>query len=311
MKLFIEPSEHPWVTWDKELWKAASSLSTNEKFTIVTSFFDCDAVMVAPKDINKYVQDLDHRMLILYAESLEEFETEKPSKTDPDIIMSNLVVLSPDKRVRDLFIPTATPTYEWSAPSRVRPQSLATVAMKDGGFVITCNCAKSPELPSVIKTYFAMCLNEDTENWGVLTCMQDVDIFSAQELGFEPFNNVHFQGLQPNAKMFKVISNAKAFISPYCGTGMPMNAIDAVLLGTPALVKDTPKNRSIFLDDDRLFYANEEQLAKNIKYFSEVSPTDDGYVKLIDGGIKKLSPWLATNSLRALIYVLRGGDGYE
>jgi hypothetical protein len=111
--------------------------------------------------------------------------------------------------------------------------------------------------------------------------------------------------------MFKVISNAKAFISPYCGTGMPMNAIDAVLLGTPALVKDTPKNRSIFLDDDRLFYANEEQLAKNIKYFSEVSPTDDGYVKLIDGGIKKLSPWLATNSLRALIYVLRGGDGYE
>jgi len=172
------------------------------------------------------------------------------------------------------------------------------------GFSIVVDGKKySDELTKMMRVYFSMCLKDDPENDDGLLCMDDVNIFSATDLPFETFNNVYFQGLQPNPKMYNAIKNSKVFMSP--SDEIPWTAIDALFLGTPIIIKDTGGNgaasfaKVIFPQSS--FYKDEVELAQKIKYFSDISVTDPEYIKLVNDGFDFVYKWhTPRNSLKTI-----------
>lgn len=301
MKVYLESVDHPWVTWDADLWMADSG---HKIITSVESDADKRVVEWNPNEIQSadaYIIDSisDH--------DLTSFAIATNTTFPRPLILSNSIDVINRCKARDL------PVEFWSKPTRV-PARLAynkplDTTAKTGGFVVVSNGSRAEDnLAEILKTYFAMCLEDDPENEGELVCMQDVDIFSAYDLPFETFNNINFHGLQPNPRMFKTIRNAKLFISPYNGDGVPMNAIDAVVLGTPIIVRDTEVNREFFNWDDRHFYANEKELAQKIKYFSDIPTDDEDYQTRIFDAFQALFPVVSPHvSLDNLLFILKGG----
>ena len=310
MKLYIEAKPHPWVTWDKDLWKVAQRKKV-EYFDITSIENDADAKMVeyTPELLDQPL--IDGKKYVLYVEDISEKEAKIVSDA-VTLLKRNVKILSDSIAIIDMFKKFGVNVYRWNKPTRVNSnfeyKDQFEIMNKTGGFTITTNGSRtSDNLSEILRTYFAMCLVDDPEHEGELKCMQDVDIFSAYALPFETFNNVHFHGLQPNPKMFKVIKNSKLFISPYNGNGVPINAIDSVLLGTPILVRDTEVNRSIFNWDDKCFYSDEKELAKKIKFFSDISVDDPEYIKIVENGFYALGKThSASKSLMDLIYILEG-----
>jgi len=287
MKIYIETKPHPWVTWGHDLWKQNQNTKTAVKIVSVKS--QADTIMIEYDENDETFNIGDEKKLIIYVESATIDGTykllellEQKSKDDVLILSDSLPIIS------ELAAHNWT-VYKWNKPTRV-PEHLLYVdhvetMNKTGGFVITSKGDRTKDnLGEILKTYFAMCLTDDPDNEGQLVCMQDVDIFSAYDLPFETFNNINFHGLQPNPKMFKFIKNAKLFISPYQGDGIPINAVDAVMLGTPVLVRDTETNRSIFNWDERCFFRDDMELAKKIKYFAEIDVNSPEYVDLVRCG---------------------------
>lgn len=307
MKVYIDAKQDPWVTWDKELWKASQNLK-QKGFEITSIEHDADIIFL------EWEVDMDWRpssdqKYILFVGTVKEAENALACVAP---FRQNVLILSDSVKVLDYLQGEDIASARWNIPSRVTGHFVYTDHLdthnKTGGFVITCNGQRQEDnLTEILKTYFAICLQDDKQKEGELTLLHDVDIFSAQELTFETFNNVTFQGLQPNPKMFKMIKNAKLFISPYKGTGVPFNAIDAWMLGTPAIVRDTEVNRSIFNWTDKCFYKDEKELAKKIKFFSEIPVTDPDYIRMVDDGFNAIKgTHYVSNSLLDLIYLLKG-----
>lgn len=315
MKLYLEAKPEPWITWDKDLWKASQNISRKTSdFTITSMEQDADVIML------EYYPELEYRFssdqrYVLYIESIEGWQCQDMIEKWLPVI-KNVTFVSDSVEVIAMFDNFTEGNnnivcHRWNRPTRVPPRQLYTGDLdcmaKDGGFVITSNASRVEDnMTEILRTYFAMCLQDDDTNEGELKLMHDVDIYSAQELPFETFNNIHFHGLQPNPSMFKMIKNAKLFISPYRGDGVPINAIDAVMLGTPVIVRDTPANRAVFNWNEKCFYKNEEELAKKIKFFSEISYTDQEYLRIVNDGFDAVrQSHSVSNSLSSLIHILQ------
>lgn len=312
MKIYMEAKPQPWITWDKDLWKVRDRWSTTrfDDFIITSVKSEADVIMF------EYYQGLmpfsfhPDKKYVIYIESLSLSDL-----ADFIIYMKPLVAEGFDVTyISDSveIVDKLPNCIRWNRPTRVSPRMEynaddVDMTAKDGGFVITCNAERTEDnLTEILKTYFAMCLKDDPENEGELELMQDVDIYSAQELSFETFNNIRFNGLQPNPAMFKKIKRSKLFISPYRGYGVPINAIDALMLGTPVIVRDTVSNRAVFNWDEKCFYRNEEDLAKKIKFFSDIDVSDPEYLKIVNDGYNAINQsHSALNSLNSLIYILQ------
>ena len=307
MKVYISAKQDPWVTWDKELWKASQELKKKD-FEITSIESDADVVLIEWEHSLTFKAVNDQKYLV-FVGTVEEAE-EALVAVAP--FHQNVQMITDSIAVMEYLEKEDVQPFRWNQPSRVTGRFVYNdhleIMNKTGGFVITCNGErKRDNLTEVLRTYFAMCLKDSKESEGELELMQDVDIFSAQELPFETFNNVYFHGLQPNPKMFKTIKNAKVFISPYNGTGVPINAIDAWMLGTPAIVRDTKTNRAIFNWTDKCFYKDEKELARKIKFFSDIPVNDPDYIRMIDDGFNAVKgTHYVTNSLLDLIYILKG-----
>lgn len=315
MKIYMQAKQEPWITWDKDLWKASQNLGRKTSDLVITSVEnDADVIML------EYVKGMNfllpNRKYVIYVECLEDSEVDDFIMFVRGAVMvesTNVIIATDSVTTYDkLRNETSIPVVRWNRPTRVPsklmwngdPDTLA----KSGGFVITCNAQRGQDnLVEVLRTYFAMCLQDDESNEGELKLMQDVDIFSAQELPFETFNNVFFHGMQPNPSMFKTIKNAKLFISPYRGDGLPLNAVDALMLGTPVIVRDTITNRAVFNWNDECYYKDEMELAQKIKYFSDISTSDPAYIRIVQDGFDAVrQSHSAENSLSSLIYMLQG-----
>jgi hypothetical protein len=307
MKLHIDAKAEPWVPWDKELWKASQKLN-KKNFEITSIEHDADVLLMEWELKFDWRPSSDQKYLILVG-TIEEAENALACVAP---FRENVTILSDSVKVMDYLKGEDFVSARWNVPSRITERFIYKDHMdthnKTGGFVITCNGSRQEDnLTEILKTYFAICLQDDKQNEGELKLLHDVDIFSAQELPFETFNNVTFHGLQPNPKMFKMIKNAKLFVSPYRGTGVPINAIDAWMLGTPAIVRDTETNRAIFNWSDNCFFNDEKELAQKIKFFSEMPVNDPEYIRMVDDGFNAVkASHYVSNSLLALIYILQG-----
>lgn len=304
MKVYLESKLHPWVTWDSDLW----SSDPNSTFTSVQSEADWQVLEWEPDEVGENGKNIAWYIESISDAEIKDFiESQYPMHPLPLVLSDSVDVIQRFEEEGWQHI------ARWNKPTRVSPKMWYSgpvdTESKNGGFVITSNGGRAKDnLNEILKTYFAMCLQDDPEHEGELTCMQDVDIFSAYELPFETFNNINFHGLQPNPKMFKKIKSAKLFISPYRGDGVPINAIDAIMLGTPVIVRDTEVNRSVFNWDDRCFYKTEEELAKKIKFFSEVETTDEEYQRIVNDGYNAMIQSHAPSiSIESLIFTLKGG----
>ncbi len=282
MKLYIHSPTVPWVTWDKDLWKAMNDDRAPKGFHIVTSQADADIEMYE----YGYESPSFTKPTIAYVESLEYDEIDQFAltmrATNTLVLTDSFPLYNTLRAINGLNVDL------WNKPSRVPAKLLYAgpedIAKKSGGFVVTCNGQRTKDnFVEVLRTYFAMCLKDGKD--GELELMEDLRIFSAQELPFQTFNNVYFEGLKPNPQMFKAIKQAKLFISPYTGDGVPLTAIDSVLLGTPVLVRNTEANRATFNWSDECFYSGTVDFAQKIKRFSDMSVTDDEYLRLVEDGI--------------------------
>lgn len=303
MKLYIHPPTAPWVTWDKDLWKSTNNIIVPEYFHIVSSQIDADVVMYEYGYEEPYAS---HRPTITYVESLEYDELNKFIATMRE--SQSLVLTDSFPLYTELLPVDDIECLMWNKPSRVPPKMLYSGAdetvKKSGGFVTTCNGQRTKDnFVEVLRTYFSMCLKDGKD--GELELMEDLRIFSAQELPFQTFNNVYFEGLKPNPQMLKVIKQSKLFISPYNGFGVPISAVDAVMLGTPILVRSTEANRATFNWSDECFYADTVEFAQKIKKFSDMSVQDDEYLRIVEDGFNAIyGKKYAGNSLDELIRII-------
>ena len=105
--------------------------------------------------------------------------------------------------------------------------------------------------------------------------------------------------------MHKVIKESKLFISP--DEKMPRVAIDAMFLGTPVLVPDTPSN-CIMIPKQECLYKDEEDLKIKLLYFSNIDVASKEYKKLVDDCFTAVRHiWSPENSLRVLKESIENG----
>jgi len=278
MKLYIEGKREPWDTSPNQLWYASKNFGG--EIDIVTSPDNADVKMYTYYNhILAWINP--HNVDVLFIESLDENDMEEFKKDFNCFVNCKLVLVeSPELQdmINELNILDKSKISIWNKPTRVN-ESFIPINNNErtNDFVIVCNASRYPDkLAEVVKTYFAMCLKDvpDGED-GELIEVNSVDIFSAQELPFEVFNNIRFNGLQPNPIVIKTIARASLLISPYNGNGVPQSVVDALLLNTPVLIRDTKTNREIFhFLNERCFYKTEKDLAKGISYFMDHSKED-------------------------------------
>ena len=317
MKIYLEAKPEPWVTWDKDLWKESQNvLEDYGDFEITSLQTEADIHMYeyypgfTMKGFNPNVS------YIVFVESLEDDEFREMMLIFHPMFSSGMDLMFATDSVEfyDRIRAEGYPVIRWNRPSRVPKKMVWDGESFDrsGGFAITCAGDRLEDnLAEILKTYFAICLHGESGKEGEeLVLMHDVDIFSAQELPFEVFNNVYFHGLQPNPKMFRKIKTCRLFISPYNGDGVPINAIDALMMGVPVIVRDTVSNRAVFNWNDKCFFSNEQELAQKIKYFSDVSTDDPEYRRIVTDGFEAVrEAYSVKNSLLSLIYLVKAWKG--
>lgn len=288
MNCYLEAKPHPWVTWDKDLWKISQNKKENS-FSVVTNKSEADVCVYELHKEFENKEELEKKNFF-YVESLDDVDNSILNTMK----YKGSAILTDSMEVKELFSHNGFVVKEWNKPSRVSGKWLykdcSELKNKTGGFVITSNGSRMADgFTEILRTYFAVCLKDDKQNEGMLECIQDVDIFSAYELPFETFNNVSFHGLRPNPVMFKAIKNSTLFVSPYNGDGIPINAIDSVMLGTPVLVRDTNANIETFGYDERCIFKDEKDLAIKLQYFADLDTGGKEYCDLVEKGFSVIS----------------------
>ena len=264
-KIFITQRPHPWVTWGNQLYvHDRNAVTIKPDFdAIIIDWFDG----ISDSDVHDKINlaEKSSPMIVVYMEDLVEFDFLLGFHKTYN---SNFTVLSENEDVL-----TACKNFHinhnfWMKPTRVSSGyqfGFPWVSFRTMDFITICNASREEDnLPELIKTFFAMCLYEAED--GEILGSNDMEIFSAQELPVEPFNNVRFNGLQPTPIVIKALKRSSLFISPYGGPTISINIIDAIMAGTPVLIKDTKANRTLGLDEDR-YYSDQKSLAKAIKWY--------------------------------------------
>lgn len=272
---------HPWKKWDVDLYK---EIVKDGRYTVglehgMLETPDSDWIIM--EWYSKSVQLSDKGNILLFANVNEYTELQELIKEVDG--KNNVYILAPTKKIYDHLKLYGISTFRWLPP--VKSEVYRFEGPKKGydGLSIVCNAARTVDnLAEIVRTYFATCLIEEPEYEGELKCLQKLDIFSHVDLPFEVFNDITFHGLQSTPKMLQLVSNSRAFISPYSGIGVPLINFDVEKMGVPMILRDTETNRELFPHAN--FFNNEEELAKAIKFYAENNT-------IIQGLKVRRNPW--------------------
>ncbi|MBU1082734.1 MAG: hypothetical protein KKB59_19770 [Spirochaetes bacterium] len=298
MKVYLESKPVPWVTWDIQLWK--ENQQDKSQIEIVTSVSNADVVMYEWWN-DEFVNSLPvNKPIIIYLESLD-----KASVTPFLSHISNIqtcLVCSDSARVIQVLKENGVAAVKWHRPTRVPKNDHFScpddLLIKNNDFVTVCNAERyTDNFAEIVRAYLTVL----SKNEALFD--HNYDIFSVQPLPFEPFNTIRFNGLQANPYVFRTLKRAKVIISPYNGTGIPISAIDAAIVGTPVLLRDTEANRSVFTWNKMSYFSNEKELAEKFKYYINISPTSADYLTMVQNNFTDVSNYLLPVAMEELIYM--------
>lgn len=283
MKLHVFDRQVPWITLEKQLWEYYSKTSYNNDLEIVSPT-NADAVLLEWTDgitlDDKYWKE---KPIFLFVGSLDEHQVESFTGF---LKTSNIaMVLSDSIPVCDmLYDLLGINTRLWYRPSKVQAKLMYNgTQVKTNDISIVCNGERYVDnLAEIIKAYFSVSLIDDGEQ--LVSPEHAVNIFSAQEIPFDVFNNIRFNGLQPNPLVLSYIRRSKLFISPYRGNGLSSNIIDAIMLGTPVMLRDTNENRRIFdeFSMSEISYFNENNLKNVLTGYINMDVDGVEYKQIVD-----------------------------
>jgi len=288
MKINILASHEPWTTWQQALYKSNtdlflySDLFRHNIVNLVEWRYDVHPYLEEFFTMNKNIQ------VVLYVGSITDDHVPYLNEAI-GCISPQPIILVPNREVgRTISNHCSLGYIYWSPPSSIPDKMVwdgGEVLNKTDDFIVVSNVEKREDkIEEIVKAFFSTCM-EETED-GELIGNNDLHIYSAQELPVEPFNNLYFNGLQPNPIVYKHIKRAKLLISPYAGNGFSMSVFNAIKLGTPVLIKETNASLDTFgLPDDR-FFITQKELKSKLKYFSELDFTSKEYHGIIETNMK-------------------------
>lgn len=302
MKIYLESRKHPWIMWPISLWRESNKL----KDGIITSKkSEADIYVI------EYEDGLDfnfEKPTYIYVESIEKNTLDELKEKFND---STIKFISDSISVAKKIEENVSQCYLWIKPTRV-PELLwykgdgkSLFNIKEENFIMVGNGSRLIDnMRDVIKVFFKVCLKKDED--GFIEFTNDLDIFSAQDLKFEPFNNIYFHGHQPNPMLFSKIKTSKLFISPYDGNGVPISAIDAAFLGTPVIVRNTETNRTCFPWRDYNFFSDNKELGNILKYYSNIDKSSSTYlIDIIETNYNQVvKTFTPSNSYKNLLEII-------
>jgi hypothetical protein len=254
IKLYIQEQDHPWVSWDKDFYKALKAYHNDEALKdpdvmnteIVTNKNDANLVIANIKTLSCPKDIVMNTMLYIpeYDEKYEPF-IEELKKVDGCILVDNRISLC-------RYTDHSCPAVMWIKPTRVSMRDILDIEDVDRvGFVTVLDVAHEKSNIRDLTSAMMSAHEEITD---------DLKIFSGSEPQFEPFNNIRFEGLQTNKTVKNAITQAKAFVYPSTSEQFPTGLIEATLLGTPIIAKRTNITVELFGRDSEFLYETQEEL---------------------------------------------------
>lgn len=199
------------------------------------------------------------------------------------------VSLFSKSRIESLFHPNCPILVCYSGISEelrqyVKDHSPIAPTEKKDNLVFLGNLKKNKGLHTLIPAYRTLLKNP--ENKTTLTIIGNIDFRTKdkeiQNLINDNDNRIIFLRGASNEQVFKELAEAKALISPseYEGLGLP--PMEAMFLGTPAIISDIPVYREIYGDTPVRFFkkGDVEDLARQLKDIPSFIPKIE---KLVDG----------------------------
>lgn len=277
LKLYIEDSPDPWISWDKDLFKM-QHLSKGTDDDLVQFYgieqvptpWDADILFLNENEVNFRDPLLNDKEVFLFVPELKRSGEEELRILNVARHAESrgwtMVTESLNLYAKLLAANMTKEPWLWWRPSRVNDDYLIDHEWKSLDEIVAVFDAADPlgHAHDLIKAYLGayMTLRDDH---GIEPILR---IFSHTELPFEPFNEIQFEGMVPNKKLIKAIQRAKLFIFPAETENYPNPLAEAVQLGTPSFYywpEKTPLMRhDVFPDDKFGKYKDAEELTQKI-----------------------------------------------
>jgi len=267
IKLYIQEQEHPWISWDKTFYKVISkSPIFQSKIELVNSKKNANLVIAnikalpTPKDITTqtmlYVPEYSNN----YASYLAKIES-----TNGCILVDNVVTYAK-------YADESIPVYLWRKPTRVSIDDMREDKnVTREGFMTVLDVAHVKS--NVRDLSMAMMSKHETIS-------DDMKIFSASELPFEPFNNIRYEGLQTNKTLLNTMKSSKAFVYPAEIEGFPTGLVEAALLGTPIIAKKTGITVEMFGNNSDFLYETQDELEELLEKRNNMDSYDYAQLRM-------------------------------
>ena len=292
-KLFIADVEHPWITWDKDLYvlqeRSRNKPDDHMQFygiELVASPWQADLFW-----INRDAVDIrDHvfkgKEVFMFIDEIEPNAQHELSVL-ADVKYAEeqgwtIVTESPTAFDKLESVKLTNEPWLWRRPSRVSTDAMLDEcpldqrddlidAVFDAGHPLG-HCA------DLVKAYLgAMVILRDDHD-----IEPELHIYSHTEMPFEPFNEVRFQGFVSNKKLHKAIKKAKLAIWPAEVETYPSTLLEAAQLGVPCMQftpAETPvKYHTVFHDLDWANYADVDELTTRIIDHFAKSKSEKGFL---------------------------------
>lgn len=290
-KLYIDDADHPWITWDKDLYKYQEKLRGTTECNI--QFFGIEQV-ASPFAANTFFVNREFRDVRsaspLHSSDVKVFlyfprigpDAEHEFQCLQDVKLAeqkdwHVVTSSVDAYKKLRSVGLRNKPWLWSRPSRIwADEILDEVQIEDRKpRIVSIFDAKHPlsHAADLVKAYLGAftILDEDHD------IAPELMIFSHSELPFEPFNEIHFQGYKPNKLMFNMVREASLAIYPSEIDSPPMTAIETAQLGVPTFQfrNGDVTQREVFTDSDLFKYSTTDELTEKIvNHFVKIQDTE-------------------------------------
>lgn len=279
IKLYIEDLPHPWLTWDKDLWilqeSKKSSPECNVSFyniELTTSPWNADVFFINRDAVNIRDKIFKNKRVFLFIDTIGP-DPQHEIQCVQDVTYANdnnwiLVTESLSAYDKLNSIGLKNDPWLWRRPSRINAKRMFNevpldkreckiTAVFDVGYPLS-------HVADLVKAYLSsfIILRDDYNIEPIL------QIFSAAELPFEPFNEISFEGFKSNKIVHDEVSKSQLFIYPSEKETYPNTMIEAVQLGVPCL-QYLPKNTTLklhkpFNDMSHIYWHDTEELSRKI-----------------------------------------------
>lgn len=245
-KLFIADNEHPWITWDKDLYKlqekhrgTADCLIDFYGIELVVSPWEADLFW-----LNRDAVDLDDPVfegkdVFLFFDEIQPnqqhelgvlADIKRAHKRNWTVVTESI---SAEQKFSNVGL--ANEVWFWRRPSRIDTQRMITEVplSKREDRIVSVFDAGHPlgHAADLVKAFLGafMWLRDDHD------IEPELHIFSHTELPFEPFNDIIFHGFQQPKKVMKEVAKAKLAIWSPETEKYPNMLVEAAQLGVPTM----------------------------------------------------------------------------